>query len=183
MTPSYNALIAPFINVPFTVTSVFGIQSTRTHRGIDIATATALGNVNLYSVCKGTIILNQYSDSYGWNIIMKGDDGMGYLYAHMAEQSPLIVGTKVGIGTFVGREGSTGNSSGIHLHFEMQDISTHNWIYQAPIETYTNPATFMEIPNQEGIWAIYDGTPIPPTPIKRKKKTFPWVLYARKLRK
>lgn len=63
----------------------------------------------------------------------------------------------------------------------MQDISQHDWIYQAPKETYTNPATFMGIPNQEGISVIYYGTPIPPMPSIKKSK-FKWVLYAKKLR-
>ena len=68
------------------------------------------------------------------------------------------------------------------MHLEMQDISNHSWQYQAPKEVYTNPATFMGIPNQEGISVIYYGTPIPPTP-QIKKKKFPWVLYANKIRK
>lgn len=34
----YEARIAPFINTTFYVTSIFGVQPTRTHRGIDIAT-------------------------------------------------------------------------------------------------------------------------------------------------
>lgn len=64
----------------------------------------------------------------------------------------------------------------------MQDISQHEWQYQAPKEVYTNPATFMGIPNQEGISVIYYGTPIPPAPTQIKKKKFKWVLYANKIR-
>lgn len=65
--------------------------------------------------------------------------------------------------------GTTGSSTGIHLHLEMQDISQHDWIYQAPKETYTNPAEFMGIPNQEGISVIYYGTPIPPEKVNLNK--------------
>lgn len=182
MTPQYEARIAPFINVPFTITQQFGEEYG--HRALDIATATALGNVPVYSVCKGTIILNvELHSSYGNYIIIKGDDGMGYLYAHLDKPSPVTVGERVDIGSFVGNEGSTGESTGIHLHFEMQDISTHDWVYRAPWSYYTNPADFMGIPNVKNIWAIYDGTPIPPTPGEKiKRKKFPWVLYARKLR-
>lgn len=121
---------------------------------------------------------------YGNYIIMKDSTtGMGFLYAHLHEPSNLNVGDSVQIGQQVGLEGTTGSSTGIHLHLEMQDISEHDWIFQAPKEVYTNPATFMGIPNQEGISVIYYGTPIPPEPTPTKKrKNFPWVLYARKIR-
>lgn len=61
----------------------------------------------------------------------------------------------------------------------MQDISTHSWIFNAPKETYTNPALFLGIPNVEGTVAIYYGIPVP---ITSKRNKFKWVLYARKLR-
>lgn len=89
-------------------------------------------------------------------IIMKDDiTGMGFLYAHMKEPTMLKVGDKVKIGTLLGYEGTTGSSSGIHLHIEMQDISEHDWIFRAPKEYYTNPAEFMGFPNTEGISVIY----------------------------
>ena len=66
--------------------------------------------------------------------------------------------------------GTTGSSSGIHLHLEMQDLTNHDWIYRAEKEVYTNPADFMGIPNVEGISAIYYGTPIPPEPIRKANK-------------
>lgn len=99
---------------------------------------------------------------------MKDDTtGMGFLYAHLHEPSNKNVGESVTIGEQVGLEGTTGSSSGIHLHLEMQDISNHSWQYQAPKEVYTNPAEFMGIPNVEGISAIYFGTPIPPKPTSK----------------
>lgn len=80
-----------------------------------------------------------------------------------------------------GIEGTTGSSTGIHLHVEMQDISTHNWIFGADKSYYTNPAEFMGIPNVDGTVCIYNGTPIdppepeppepePPTPSSKKKR-------------
>lgn len=38
----------------------------------------------------------------------------------------------------------------------MQDISSHNWIYGADKSYYSNPASFMGIPNVEGTRAIYN---------------------------
>ena len=67
----YVARIAPFINVTFYVTSVWWEQP-RNHRGLDIATASSLGNVPLYSMCNGTIVHKDYdADGYGNYIIMK----------------------------------------------------------------------------------------------------------------
>lgn len=179
-----EARIAPFINVPFMITQIFGriTSDGSPHRGLDIATATSLGNVELYSVCEGQVILNQYDNSYGWYIILKGDDGMGYLYAHLNSRSLVDVGSRVSIGTLVGYEGTSGTSTGIHLHMEMQNIKDHPWLYRQPITAYENPAVFMGIPNVYGTWAEYNGIPLPPTPTEKKNRHFPWVLYARKLR-
>lgn len=132
-------------------------------------------------MCNGEVVLKSYDeDGYGNYLIMKDSQtGMGFLYAHLKEPSVKNVGDTVRIGEFVGIEGTTGSSTGIHLHLEMQDISTHNWIFNADKSYYTNPADFLGIPNVEGTVAIYYGTPIPTTP---KRNRFKWVLYARKLR-
>lgn len=171
----YEARIAPFINVTFYVTSEWWEQP-RNHRGLDIATLASLGNVPLYSMCNGTVVLKSFDeDGYGNYIIMKDSEtGMGFLYAHMNEPSPLNVGDSISIGQLVGYEGTTGSSTGIHLHLEMQDISEHDWIFHGDKEIYTNPAEFMGIPNQEGISAIYYGTPLPPEPSK-SKNTIKWL--------
>lgn len=158
----YNARIAPFIDIVFYVTSAWWEQP-RNHRGIDLSTG---GNDPLYSMCDGYVYYVGYdATGYGNYLIMKdGTTGMGFLYGHLKEPTTLSVGDPVVIGQQVGIEGTTGHSTGNHLHLEMQDISQHEWQYQAPKEVYTNPADFMGIPNVEGISVYYDGTPIPPTP-------------------
>lgn len=132
-------------------------------------------------MCNGEVVLKSYDDDgYGNYLIMKDSQtGMGFLYAHLRDPSNKNVGDSVYIGEQVGIEGTTGSSTGIHLHLEMQDISTHSWIFNAPKETYINPASFLGIPNVEGTVAIYYGIPVP---ITSKKNKFKWVLYARKLR-
>lgn len=179
----YTAQIAPFINVQFYVTSIFGNTGTRIHRGIDIATPSSLGNVPVYSMCEGTVYYKGYDEGgYGNYLIMKDRfTGMGFLYGHLDQPTPLNVGDTIQVGQFVGYEGTTGASTGIHLHVEMQDLSHREWQYQAPLGTYENPALFMGFPNTEGISVIYNGTPIiVVTPIKQKR--FPWVVLARKIR-
>lgn len=178
-TATYIARIAPFINTVFYVTSVFG-EAPRNHKGIDISTGS---NDMLFSVCNGVVVRSDTSDSYGNIIIIKETStGMGYLYAHMMLPSTLSVGDTVTVGQFVGFEGTTGQSTGIHLHFEMQDLSNGSWNYNLPLSEYSNPADFMGIPNVQGIDAIYYGhTPPPPTP-EKKEKGFPWPVYFRKFR-
>lgn len=163
----YEARIAPFINETFYVTSEWWEQP-RNHRGLDIATPSSLGNVPLYSMCDGTVVHKAYdADGYGNYLIMKdASTGMGFLYAHLSEPTPLSLGDTVQIGQQVGNEGTTGSSTGIHLHVEMQDISTHDWYFKADKSYYTNPAEFMGFPNKEGISVIYYGTPLPPKPSK-----------------
>lgn len=77
--------------------------------GIDLATS---GGHELYSMCNGSLITKEYdANGFGNYIIIKSDDGTGFLYAHMADPSPLSVGDSVKIGDYVGWEGTTGNST------------------------------------------------------------------------
>lgn len=119
---------------------------------------------------------------YGNYIIIKDNvTKLGFLYAHLKNPSNKNVGDQVSLGEQVGIEGTTGSSTGIHLHLEMQDLTNRNWIFNGNREDYINPAEFMGIPNREGISVYYDGIP-KPFFTKRKNK-FKWVLYANKLRK
>lgn len=182
--------IAPFINVTFWVTSVWWEQP-RNHKGLDIATATAGGSVPIYSMCTGTVVRSEVSGSltekigYGNVVIIKDDTtGMGFLYAHLARRD-VQLGDHVVVGQQIGMEGETGEAYGMHLHLEMQDISSHSWDYSYNKSLYTDPTAFMGIPNVEGTECYYNGTPVPPTPTPTettKRKKFKWVLYARNLR-
>lgn len=178
-----QARIAPFINDTFYVTSEFWEDRSYYHKGIDIATVVSKP---VYAVCNGTVVRSAYSGTattgYGNVIIIKADDGMGYLFAHLSTRL-VNVGDRVVTGQQVGVEGDTGEATGIHLHFEMQDLSTHDWDYSHERSLYSNPADFMGIPNVEGTECYYNGTPIPPTPTptnKGKKHKFNFIFYKRK---
>lgn len=84
----------------------------------------------------------------------------------MKEQSSLAVGTNVLVGQYVGIEGTSGNSTGIHLHLEIRDVNRN----------LLNPATIIGIPNVKNTQGIYNGTPVEPPspPITRNKNNKKW---------
>lgn len=186
MEADYQALIAPFIDEVFYVTSEFGEErptsggDVRYHNGIDIATPSSLGNVPVYSVCNGTVVFVGYDEGgFGNYLIIKDNETeIGFLYAHLHEIY-VLEGWQVEIGEEIALEGTTGSSTGIHLHLAMQNLSGgRSWNYNAYFTDYLNPADFMGIPNVEGISVYYDGIP----KNRKKERGFPWVLYARKFR-
>ncbi|MDD6284990.1 MAG: M23 family metallopeptidase, partial [Firmicutes bacterium] len=89
------------------------------HAGIDISSSGIYG-ANIVAADAGTVLLSRAYGDYG-NCIMI-DHGNGYvtLYAHMKSLSQYGVGTKVSKGQTIGYVGSTGASTGPHLHFEVR---------------------------------------------------------------
>ena len=180
--------IAPFINDVFTVTSKWWTYRDGVlHRGLDIATS---GSKPVYSMLNGHIHSKGTSASAGnWVIVMDdtlGSQYYGYAtrYLHLVSQPTLPVGAAVRQNDYLAMEGSTGQSTGIHLHVEMQNISLYNWQWHVSDNQsdYLDPTQFMGIDNIEGTQWIYEGSPTPPTPTETKRHKFKWVLYADKLR-
>lgn len=169
--------IAPFINKEFYVTSKFGeSRGGYTHKAVDIATSLSQ---RVYSISNGKVYRKGYdSTGYGYYVIIKGYDNIGFLYAHLANPTSLNVGDDVKVGEFISNEGSTGDSTGIHLHLEMQRMINGEWNFSSDLSVYMNPCLYMGIRNEvDGTAWIYNGVPY-----VRPKKKFPWVLYARKIR-
>jgi murein DD-endopeptidase MepM/ murein hydrolase activator NlpD len=104
--------------VPWTkkISSPFGNRNGRFHPGVDISSSGIEGKVILAAM-DGTITLaGNTGNGYGIHVIIK-QGKFSTLYAHC---SKLLVkkGEKVSRGQPIGLVGSTGNSSGNHLHFE-----------------------------------------------------------------
>lgn len=89
------------------------------HSGIDIASSGIYG-AKIVAADSGEIILSRYYGDYGYCVMVDHNNGYVTLYAHMKSLSPLKVGTKVNKGDTIGYVGSTGASTGPHLHFEVQ---------------------------------------------------------------
>ncbi|MBA4495335.1 peptidoglycan DD-metalloendopeptidase family protein [Paenactinomyces guangxiensis] len=111
-----------------TVTSPFGrryhpIKKTyRTHEGIDIGAA--LGTP-IKAAASGEVIESRPSNGYGYIIVIYHGDGLSTLYAHMYAQTVKVKkGQTVAPGQVIAAVGSNGQSTGPHLHFEVQKNST-----------------------------------------------------------
>ena len=104
------------------VTSLFGPRTHpvtgkySNHGGMDIAAPTG---TPVYSAKSGTVITSKYSGSYGNYIIVDHGNGIATLYAHLSARL-VSVGTKVSSGQLIGKVGSTGRSTGPHLHLEIR---------------------------------------------------------------
>ena len=102
------------------VSSPYGVRMHPVHRvymqhwGIDIP---APHGTNVIAADSGTVIISEYNSSYG-NYIVISHGSMTTLYAHMSSRS-VSVGTAVTKGEVIGLIGSTGVSTGAHLHFEV----------------------------------------------------------------
>lgn len=92
------------------------------HRGTDYA---APGGTEIYAVSGGVVTAAAYHYSWGYYVQVyhgKDDNGNSYstLYAHMNSAPIVSVGQNVSKGETLGYVGSTGNSTGNHLHLEMK---------------------------------------------------------------
>jgi len=92
---------------------VFGGR--RHHNGIDIA---APHGANVFAADRGSVIISAYNRGFGNYIVISHGNGMTTLYAHLSKRS-VGVGTAVARGQVIGLIGSTGVSTGPHLHFEV----------------------------------------------------------------
>lgn len=91
------------------------------HKGVDIAVPTG---TRLYSAVTGTVTTARYSDSAGYMVTIQNDNGWTVTFMHM-NNFAVTSGQKVQRGDFVGESGNTGNSTGPHLHLQVND-STGN---------------------------------------------------------
>lgn len=106
----------------YSITSDFGYRigpitgEPGIHTGLDMAAAYG---TSIYAAADGTVLDAQYDNSYGNYVKISHDDNVVTIYAHC---SSLCVneGDKVKQGEKIAEVGSTGSSTGNHLHFEMR---------------------------------------------------------------
>jgi murein DD-endopeptidase MepM/ murein hydrolase activator NlpD len=103
------------------------------HSGQDL---TAPSGTVVRSVTKGLVVgINAAGAAYGNHVVVQHPDGKYTLYAHMSAIA-VTVGQLVDSGQQVGNVGSTGNSSGPHLHFEVRTDPTafNSSIFLSPVQ-------------------------------------------------
>lgn len=125
---NYNSSLSAFgwplkSGVWYYVTSYFGWRQDPLgrgwlhHSGLDIAAA---GGNAVIAVCDGVVTTATYHYSYGNYVVIYHGDGTSSLYAHMQNNSLTVkVGDKVKRGQTIGKVGTTGDSTGNHLHFSV----------------------------------------------------------------
>ncbi|MER5965074.1 transglycosylase family protein [Streptomyces sp. NPDC002057] len=86
------------------------------HTGVDFPVPTG---TSVKAVAGGRIVSAGWGGAYGYQIVLRHDDGRYSQYAHLSALS-VREGQRVSAGQRIGRSGSTGNSSGPHLHFEVR---------------------------------------------------------------
>ena len=98
------------------LTSSYGPRWGRMHRGIDLAAGTG---TPIRAAAPGTVASAGWEGGYGRAVRIRHHDGTETLYAH---NSRVLVGSgqRVAAGKTIAREGSTGNVTGPHLHFEVR---------------------------------------------------------------
>ena len=91
------------------------------HLAIDLGWGTNYGGKNqpIYACYEGTVIINSYASDAGNYVAIRHDNGDISRYLHLNSRSHLSVGTRVQKGENIGVMGTTGKSTGNHLHFDL----------------------------------------------------------------
>ena len=111
--------ISPLKKGSFTVSAYYG--DGRGHKGIDLA---ANKGTSIYAVSGGTVTYAGYDGDYGYSVIIDHGNGLKTRYAH-ASSLCVSKGQTVSQGEVIAYVGSTGYSTGNHLHFEVMVNGSH----------------------------------------------------------
>ncbi|NJN87428.1 MAG: M23 family metallopeptidase [Leptolyngbyaceae cyanobacterium SL_7_1] len=123
------------LSIPVAITSSFGWRvhpifgNTRFHAGTDLGAPSGTPVVAAYS---GQVAIADFMNGYGLTVVLQHNDGeQQTLYAHMSEVY-VRPGETIEQGEVIGRVGSTGNSTGPHLHFEVRQRTSEGWVAVDP---------------------------------------------------
>ncbi|HET9381964.1 MAG TPA: peptidoglycan DD-metalloendopeptidase family protein [Streptomyces sp.] len=86
------------------------------HTGVDFPVPTG---TSVKAIAAGRVVSAGWGGSYGYEVVIRHDDGRYSQYGHLSAIS-VRAGQSVNVGQRIARSGSTGNSSGPHLHFEVR---------------------------------------------------------------
>ncbi len=122
--PSINGIKLAVTPIEGRITSRYGVSSRirkSTHTGLDIS---AVKGTDIKVVADGTVISAEYSGSYGYLVKVDHGNGVETWYAHTSKMY-VKKGDTVKAGDVIAAVGSTGNSTGPHLHLEIRVNGEH----------------------------------------------------------
>lgn len=120
---SFEEWGSPLKPVSYTTCS-YGNSCYTGHTGVDFVGKGS--NPAIYTVASGRVVETGYdANGYGNYIVVDHDNGYFTLYAHLSSKSNFTNGQFVIKGDKIGNQGSTGNSTGPHLHFEVRKGGNH----------------------------------------------------------
>lgn len=99
----------------YTISSPYGNRGSEFHRGLDMA---ASQGEPIHAIKTGKVLKAEYHYSWGNHIVIQHEDGSTALYAHQ-QRFAVKTGDNVSQSQVIGYVGSTGNSTGAHLHIEI----------------------------------------------------------------
>ncbi|MEY3716335.1 MAG: hypothetical protein RL285_210 [Bacteroidota bacterium] len=113
--------------------SPFGWRHGRPHTGIDLQLRTG---DSVYAMFDGVVRMSKYYNGYGNCVVVRHYNGLETLYAHLSKLD-VRPGMLINAGQLLGLGGSTGHSTGPHLHFEIRFLGR-------PL----NPSVVVDFPNE-----------------------------------
>jgi murein DD-endopeptidase MepM/ murein hydrolase activator NlpD len=132
------------------------------HTGKDMGYGIAnIEGTPIKSIGPGVVIAAGSTVSWGWRVIVQHPNGHWSGYAHMYAPPSVVEGQEVAAGTVLGGIGSTGDSTGNHLHFAI-------WSYA--VDDYINPNDFMAEFNPDDL-VVGDEGPTSAPPMYRPYAT------------
>ncbi|MGE4276632.1 MAG: murein hydrolase activator EnvC [Lawsonibacter sp.] len=138
--PSESGFLWPLTNYN-TLSSLFGGRihpvtgKPNNHSGIDIP---APKGTPILAAKSGVVVTSTYHNSYGNYVVVSHSDGTSTLYAHMSKRN-VSEGQTVKQGAVVGYVGTTGSSTGNHLHFEIRV----NGVRKDPVNYYKDKTLYV----------------------------------------
>ncbi|MGW0734938.1 transglycosylase family protein [Streptomyces sp. NPDC002851] len=112
--PGLAAPVAASPSTPYRATG--GSWASGYHTGVDFAVPTG---TSVRAVAGGRVVSAGWGGAYGYQVVLRHADGKYSQYAHLSALT-VRAGQDVGPGQRIARSGSTGNSTGPHLHFEVR---------------------------------------------------------------
>ncbi len=93
-----------------------GVYGGAPHNGVDLVSG--FGSA-IHPISDGNVLASGFNDGWGNWIAIRHDNGLVSLYSHLKSPSGLANGTSVDTASVIGYEGTTGNSTGSHLHLSL----------------------------------------------------------------